>query len=85
MSMKDQFIYINLCGVDRVAEKMRKKETGKRMQEDGSSHGERGRAWSEKAEQVRQKPDHLLEDKGSSLPLQSIPVVLKEARLLKES
>jgi len=44
MSMKDQFIYINLRGVDKVTEKTRKTETGKRMQEDGSSHGERGRA-----------------------------------------
>ena len=34
MSMKDQFIYINLRSVDKVTEKMRKKETGKRMQQD---------------------------------------------------
>lgn len=46
MSMKDKFIYINLRSVDKVTEKMRKKETGKRMQQDGSSHGERGRAWA---------------------------------------
>ena len=39
MSVKDRFIYINLPGVDKAAEKMRKKETEKRMQEDGSSHG----------------------------------------------
>lgn len=46
MSMKDQFIYINVRSVDKVTEKMRKKETGKWMQQDGSSHGERGRAWA---------------------------------------
>lgn len=55
MSMKDQFIYINLRGVDKATEKMRKKETGKRMQEYGSSHGERGRAWAVNGEQVRRK------------------------------
>lgn len=42
MSMKDKFIYINLRSVDKVTEKMRKKETGKRMQQDEDGHMVRG-------------------------------------------
>ena len=55
MSVKDRFIYINLPGVDKAAEKMRKKETEKRMQEDGSSHGGGRGAWAANREQVRRK------------------------------
>ena len=49
MSMEGQFIYINLRGVDKVTKKMRRKESGKGLEEDGRSSGEGGgrEQWAE--------------------------------------